>query len=136
MADIIIDSKTKIIFAAVFVIFLLGTGTLVFHELEKWGYIDSFYFTTVTLTTIGYGDLVPHTDTGKLITSAFAILGVGTFLFALSVIAQNYFDERLKKFKDHPLRRVANKSIHHVKKLKFNKENLINQKEHKVFERK
>ncbi|MEI8364679.1 MAG: potassium channel family protein [archaeon] len=151
MAEIIIDSKTKLILAVVFVIFLLGTGTLVFHKLEQWGYIDSFYFTTVTLTTIGYGDLVPHTDMGKLITSAFAILGVGTFLFALSVIAQSYFDKRLKKFKDHPLKRkteevvngttktitqVAHKSIHHVKKLKFNKENLLNQKEHKVFERK
>ena len=94
LAEIIIDSKTKLILAVIFIIFLLETQTV------------------------------------------FVILGVGKFLFALSVIAQNYFDKRLKKFKDHPLRKVANKSIHQVKKLKFNKENLINQKEHKVFERK
>jgi voltage-gated potassium channel Kch len=149
MAEIIINPKTKLIFAILFIVFLLGSGTLLFHQIEQWRYVDSFYFTTVTLTTIGYGDLVPHTDIGKLITSAFAVLGVGSFLFALTVIAQNYFDERLKKFNNHPLRKktsntlkkVANKSLYHVKKLKnsalkYNKQNLINQKEHKVFEKK
>jgi hypothetical protein len=36
-------------------------GTVVFHLLEKWSWIDSFYFTVITLATVGYGDLTPTT---------------------------------------------------------------------------
>ncbi len=150
MSEIIIDHKIKLILAVLFVILLLGIGTLLFHRLEQWGYLDSFYFSAVTLTTIGYGDLVPYTDVGKIVTSIFAILGVGTFLFALSVIAQNSFENRLKKFNIHPFKHktinlvngtknkitpVARRSIPHIKKIGFKKDNLVNQRKSRMFER-
>ena len=33
----------------------LLTGTLVYHLLEDWSWVDSLYFSVVTLTTVGYG---------------------------------------------------------------------------------
>lgn len=82
---------TKFAGAIILVVILMIIGTISFHFIEKWSYMDSFYFTGVTLTTIGYGDLVPITDSGKVFTILFSLMGIGVFLYALSVIAENYF---------------------------------------------
>lgn len=55
----------------------LGGGAVFYHFTEKLNWVDSFYFCTITLTTIGYGDIVPHTEAGKIFTTFYVILGVG-----------------------------------------------------------
>jgi hypothetical protein len=59
------------------VVVLLGGGTILFHFIEKWSWINAWYFCVVTLATVGYGDLVPKTDVGKLVTTFYIIIGVG-----------------------------------------------------------
>lgn len=39
-------------------IFFLFLPSVVFYVIEDWSYLDSFYFSFITLTTIGFGDLV------------------------------------------------------------------------------
>jgi voltage-gated potassium channel Kch len=59
------------------VLVVLTSGTLLFHFIEGWRWIDAFYFSVVSLTTVGYGDFSPKTDAGKLITVIFLIIGIG-----------------------------------------------------------
>jgi voltage-gated potassium channel len=47
-------------FLLVLSISTLALGTIIFHSIEKWGWIDSFYFSAVSLTTVGYGDITPR----------------------------------------------------------------------------
>jgi voltage-gated potassium channel len=64
---------------------VLAGGTVFYHFVEKFSWINSWYFCVVTLATVGYGDIVPKTDIGKLFTSFYIIVGVGiitTFLSA------------------------------------------------------
>ncbi|WP_462248602.1 potassium channel family protein [Ekhidna sp.] len=49
-------------------VFILIIGTFTYHELEGWSYLDAFYFSFITLTTIGFGDFAPQTDAGKIFT--------------------------------------------------------------------
>jgi hypothetical protein len=56
---------------------MLTGGTVFYHFQEKWTWVNSWYFCVVTLATVGYGDLVPKTDFGKLFTSVYIILGIG-----------------------------------------------------------
>mmetsp|Transcript_39479 Transcript_39479/g.58002 ORF Transcript_39479/g.58002 Transcript_39479/m.58002 type:complete len:195 (+) Transcript_39479:168-752(+) len=51
-----------------------GLGLGMFTILEGMQNDDALYFTVITGTTIGYGDVSPKTDIGKLATSIFAIL--------------------------------------------------------------
>ena len=48
-------------------------------------FFNSIYFTAITLTTIGYGDICPGTKLGRTLTIGFAIWG--TILLAVVVAA-------------------------------------------------
>ena len=78
-------------------LFILIIGTVVYHSLEGWGWIDSLYFSTITLTTVGYGDFSPQTDGGKLFTIFYIMLGVGIILSFVNAVYHHYDAERKKK---------------------------------------
>jgi len=56
---------------------LLVLGTVVFRLLEDgWSWVDSFYFSAIAVTTVGFGDLTPSTDGSKLFTVLYIFLGI------------------------------------------------------------
>jgi voltage-gated potassium channel len=59
---------------------VLGTGTVVFHVVEGWSWLDAAYFSTVTIATVGFGDLHPVTTVGKLFVIVYIFVGVGIFV--------------------------------------------------------
>jgi hypothetical protein len=64
---------------------LLLLGTAIYHVLEDWSWIDSLYFCTVAVTTVGFGDLTPTSDGSKLVTVFYGLSGIsliGAFLDA------------------------------------------------------
>lgn len=58
-----------------------------YSTIEKWSILDSFYFSVVTLATIGYGDFVPNTDIGKMFTIIYIFIGVGTLVSFVTLLA-------------------------------------------------
>lgn len=82
-----------LIFTTIFILFL---GMMSYHYLEGWDYVDSLYFSIITLTTIGYGDFSPQTTEGKLFTIFYIILGVGMILAFINTVYNHYEKERIK----------------------------------------
>lgn len=70
---------------------LIIIGTVAYRSLEGWSWVDSIYFTTATLTTVGFGDIHPTHDVSKLFTVVFVLTGVSFVLFSLTIIAETYF---------------------------------------------
>lgn len=62
---------------------IVVSGTVFFHAVEGWSWLDSYFFTVVTLSTVGYGSLVPATAIGKIGTTVFIFLGLGVFAVAI-----------------------------------------------------
>lgn len=54
---------------------LLATGTVTYRILEDWSWVDSFYFSAVAVTTVGFGDLTPTRDVSKLFTVGYIFTG-------------------------------------------------------------
>jgi hypothetical protein len=70
------------------VVIILMVGGVVYRGLEGWSFLDSVYFSAVTLCTVGYGDLAPQTAGGKLFTIFYMFIGVGLFATAATMILQ------------------------------------------------
>ena len=73
-------NRSNLIWTIHQIVFIIAVGTFVFKEIENVSLIKAFYWCCVTVTTVGYGDVVPLTEEGK----AFAIgyILIGTFLMA------------------------------------------------------
>ena len=67
---------------------IVGSGTVFYRFVEDWGWVDSFYFTVITLTTVGYGDLAPTRAASKLFTVALVLLGIGLLVALIERIAR------------------------------------------------
>ena len=85
--DVFLDPTTRPMLIYVGIILLIGAG--VYHWLEGWDWIDSFYFVVITLTTIGYGDFTPTTPVTKLITIFYGINGVIILLTFFDIIRRH-----------------------------------------------
>ena len=89
-------------FTFLFTSCLLLAPAAIFMHLEDWSFLDSLYYTLVTLTTIGFGDMVPDKDTNIHIYTEtlrwvylvgvilWILLGMGYILAVIEVISDTY----------------------------------------------
>ncbi len=55
-------------------------------------FYEALYWATTTLTTVGYGDIVPHNDIGRLISMISALVGVAIIALPSGVITASYLE--------------------------------------------
>ena len=65
-----------------------NTGAETFHS-----FFDALYWATVTLTTVGYGDLCPVTDIGRVVSMFSSLFGVAIIALPSGVITASYLEE-------------------------------------------
>lgn len=88
-------TRRRLFFATLAIFVMLALGGIGFHFLEGWNWFDSVYVAAQTVTTVGYGDIPPRTQGGKIFAIAFMLLGVGTVLYALTVLAQSVLQSEI-----------------------------------------
>lgn len=76
---------------------ILILGTVFYHNVEHWGWVDSFYFAVITLTTVGYGDLSPTTTLSKLFTVLYIIIGLGILTGFVTSLGKQLLQERVER---------------------------------------
>lgn len=77
-------------------ILIIMVGTTGFHFFESVDMITSLYWTIVTITTIGYGDVVPHTMEGKIFSIIIIISGVSVALYTFTAAMAFSMEGQLK----------------------------------------
>src|SRR6266849_8088668 len=70
-------------------------GTIGFYFIEGWSLADSLYVTVQTLTTVGYGDVPPHTGKGRFFAVVVMLIGAGGVALAVSTIVQSVVQSEL-----------------------------------------
>lgn len=87
LLEALADSTVRMLLALTFSMILLAA--LIYTQLEGWGLVDSIYFATVTIATVGYGDFSPQTTAGKLFTVGYIVVGIGLFVAMASALADH-----------------------------------------------
>jgi len=83
----------------VMIIMLLISATLMYYsenevQPDKFSSIpESLWWSVITLTTVGYGDVFPVTAAGKFFCAVIAILGIGFFALPVSIISAGFIEE-------------------------------------------
>ena len=81
-------TRRRLAYATLTIVMMIAAGAIGFYLIEGSSWIDSVYIATQTVTTVGYSNIPPRTSAGKLFAVIFMLLGVGTVLYALTVLAQ------------------------------------------------
>jgi len=94
-----------------FVTFIGGAVIYVFEYGKNdniHNFFDAIYWSLVTISTVGYGDISPVTYQGRVLTMFLILAGIGFISFATSIIA-SAFAEKLREMKLHRVESEAHK---------------------------
>jgi voltage-gated potassium channel len=95
---------------------ILLAGTLGFHRIEAWGWFDSFYMTLITLTTVGYSEVLPLSQSGRVFNSALMLSGVIVVFTSIGILADTLIKLELADYfgRRRRVRMLSGLSNHYI----------------------
>lgn len=100
--------------AVLFIVAVSSLGTAGYMLLEGWGLLDAAYMTLTTMTTVGYQEVRPLSDTGRVftmlviifgVTGIFAVIGVGSTIILQvqlnKLFGRRKLEKKIAKLKNH-----------------------------------
>ena len=87
--------KTNLFRAFVLFLFILCFGTVGYISIQGLNLTDALYMSMITISTVGFGEVVPLTQTGKLFTIVLILLSIGSFGYLIAVITDYLSNSRL-----------------------------------------
>lgn len=102
-------------FGLIILLFLIAIGTAGYMVIEEYSFIEGFYMTIITVSTVGFAEVHPLSEAGRLFTSFLILSGFGTFAYAATSVGgsilsgqYNYF------FKNYKLMQAISSLENHV----------------------
>jgi len=89
--------ESTVVLGASALLGLIALGAVFVHLEEEWGWIDSFYFAIVSITTVGYGDLVPRQEATRLFLIFYLPIGIGIALTVLASMGTKFLDAQRRR---------------------------------------
>lgn len=89
----------EIVRASAAFLLMICVGTIVYAFAEGWSFVDAAYFSVITLTTIGYGDIHPTMTFTKLFTIVYVLIGVGLVFYLFTSLAHHLFEDEKKEIR-------------------------------------
>src|SRR5207237_5855498 len=85
--------------AAVLLVIVVTIGVAGYVLINGWSLLDSFYMVIITISTVGYTEVHPQGQAGRLFTSGLIVVGVGTMLYAFGVFAKTLADNAFGRYR-------------------------------------
>jgi voltage-gated potassium channel Kch len=72
----------------IWLVLLLLVGMIFYHQVESLTWLDALYFSVITLSTVGYGDISPTTTVSKVFTMVYILFGLSIFASFASMLVR------------------------------------------------
>jgi voltage-gated potassium channel len=79
-------------------------GTFIMYEIEKGAenskmttFLDALWWCVTTVTTVGYGDVVPVTSIGRMVALVYMFFGIALISILMAVITNTFYRKRIQK---------------------------------------
>ncbi|HRG57525.1 MAG TPA: potassium channel protein [Bacteroidia bacterium] len=79
---------TKLYLALGLILAMVSIGIVGFITIEQYSFLEAFYMTIITIATVGFQEVRPLSDAGKVFTAFLIITSFGTFAYAISAITK------------------------------------------------
>jgi voltage-gated potassium channel len=76
---------------------IIAFGTIGYFIFERMSFFDAFYMTIITISTVGFSEIVPLTNVGRSITVVIIILGISVGTYTIGIIVQWLIGGELQK---------------------------------------
>jgi voltage-gated potassium channel len=77
---------------------LTALGTLGYIVIEGMSFLDALYMTVITISTVGYGEVKPLDQQGRVFTIALIVLGVGTAFYLFATMTEIIIEGQLRDY--------------------------------------
>lgn len=106
---------TRFFLSLVFVTAVVIVGSVGYVLLEGYTWIEAFYMTVITVSTVGFREVQPLSDAGMIFTSVLIISSIGAFAYSISALTTYFVDgEYRNTFKAARLKNEIDKLNNHV----------------------
>ena len=85
--------------AGILVGIVIVVGVAGYMLIDRWSFLDSFYMVITTIATVGYGEVHPQGDAGRIFTSGLIVFGVATMLYTFGVFAETLSDNSFVRYR-------------------------------------
>lgn len=108
-------SVQKLILAFGFMFTSLLVGILGYHLLEDFTFTNALYMAVITISTVGFREVGPLSEGGKIFTIFYIIMNLGIFAYVVSMIGTYLFEGELRKiYSNFMIGREVKKMKNHV----------------------
>lgn len=90
--------------AVLLAVVIIVIGTAGYAIIEGWSFVDALYATIITITTVGYGDMVPATTGGRIFAIIFTLFAISAVGYTLSALAAGII-ERSQSRREESIRK-------------------------------
>lgn len=99
-----------LIYALFFTATIILIGTISISLTEKMSIPDALWWSFVTTTTVGYGDISPTTGIGRIIAGILMLVGIGTIGMLTGTIATYFLEKNENLSEDNPITKLVQSS--------------------------
>jgi voltage-gated potassium channel len=105
----------KLLVLALLLLGVVVTGTTGYMLITGCSLVDALYMTIISVTTVGYREVMPLATVGKIFTILLIIIGLGIVFYVLETIVEDTMEGRIRKiFGRRKMERNIAKMKHHV----------------------
>jgi voltage-gated potassium channel len=100
IANVVRKVRKQLIAVLLLIVVYIFVSAMLIFQLEPNlfdTFFDALYWATISITTIGYGDISPVTPVGRFITMISALVGMAVIALPTGIITASYMNEITKK---------------------------------------